>query len=105
MSQGGQVMDIRSSLDGLKALLGVAPATPASTPHAHDRNAPEGSTLTTDSATLSSAGSEVAQTVREGGVRPDKVAWVQAALIAGTYEVPASAVAAKVVDAMLGQGT
>jgi anti-sigma28 factor (negative regulator of flagellin synthesis) len=32
----------------------------------------------------------------------DKVASVQAALEAGTYNVPASAVASRVVDAMLG---
>jgi anti-sigma28 factor (negative regulator of flagellin synthesis) len=32
----------------------------------------------------------------------DKVASVHAALAAGTYNVPASAVAGKVVDAMLG---
>jgi anti-sigma28 factor (negative regulator of flagellin synthesis) len=29
---------------------------------------------------------------------------VQAALAAGTYEVPASAVASKVIDSMLGRG-
>jgi negative regulator of flagellin synthesis FlgM len=94
-------MDIRSGLDGLKTLLGVTPAAPASTSHARDEQAAEGSSLTSDSATLSSAGSEVAQTAGEVGVRANKVASVQAALAAGTYEVPASAVAAKVVDAML----
>jgi anti-sigma28 factor (negative regulator of flagellin synthesis) len=36
-------------------------------------------------------------------VRPEKVAGIQAALAAGTYNVPASAVAAKLVDAMLGK--
>jgi anti-sigma28 factor (negative regulator of flagellin synthesis) len=34
-------------------------------------------------------------------VRTDKVASVQAALAAGTYDVPALAVASKIVDAML----
>jgi anti-sigma28 factor (negative regulator of flagellin synthesis) len=37
----------------------------------------------------------------EAGVRPDKVANVKAALAAGTYNVPASAVASRVVDEML----
>jgi anti-sigma28 factor (negative regulator of flagellin synthesis) len=37
-------------------------------------------------------------------VRADKVAAMRAALTAGTYEVPASAVAAKVIDSMLGRG-
>jgi anti-sigma28 factor (negative regulator of flagellin synthesis) len=32
----------------------------------------------------------------------DKVTAIQAALAAGTYDVPASAVASRVVDAMLG---
>jgi anti-sigma28 factor (negative regulator of flagellin synthesis) len=35
-------------------------------------------------------------------VRADKVASVQAAIAAGTYNVPASAVASKVIDSMLG---
>jgi negative regulator of flagellin synthesis FlgM len=51
---------------------------------------------------LSSAGSEVSLSANEEDVRTDKVAVVQAALAAGTYNVPASAVASKVVDAMLG---
>jgi negative regulator of flagellin synthesis FlgM len=55
-----------------------------------------------DSATLSNAGNEVSLTAADPSVRTDKVAAVQAALAAGTYEVPASAVASKVVDAMLG---
>jgi anti-sigma28 factor (negative regulator of flagellin synthesis) len=37
-------------------------------------------------------------------VRADKVAGVQAAMAAGTYNVPAAAVASKVVDSMLGMG-
>ncbi len=96
-------MDIRSSLDGLKTLLGVTPASPAAPRPAYGQT-PEASPLNSDSATLSSAGSEVAQTAGEVGVRADKVASVQAALAAGTYEVPASKVATKIVDAMLEQG-
>lgn len=95
-------MDIRSSLDGLKALLGVTPSgTSASRPRAGTSF--EANTLT-DRATLSSAGSEVAQSAADGGVRAGKVAEIQAALQAGTYDVPSSAVAAKMVDAMLDRG-
>ncbi len=93
-------MDIRSSLDGLKSLLGVNPPAPAAT-QPRSTTAAGGSALASDSATLSSAGSEVSQTASESDVRTDKVASVQAALAAGTYNVPASAVASKVVDAML----
>ena len=94
-------MDIRSSLDGLKSLLGVPPAaSPA--PQARAGTAAGSSALTSDRATLSSAGSEVALTAADSDVRPEKVASVQAALAAGTYNVPAAAVASKMVDAMLG---
>ena len=95
-------MDIRSSLDGLKSLLGVSTPTPSATPQSRSNAAAGGSALASDSATLSSAGSEVSQAASESDVRTDKVSAVQAALEAGTYNVPASAVASKVVDAMIG---
>lgn len=92
-------MDIRNSLDGLKSLLGVdstAPARPTRNVKTEDN------AIGSDRATLSSAGSEVSQASLEEGVRTEKVASMQAALAAGTYNVPAKAVATKVVDAMLG---
>ena len=97
-------MDIRSSLDGLKTLLGVTPAaSPPSRPQP-DKPA-ESSSFSSDRATLSTAGSEVAQAaIADGGLRSDKVAEIRAALDAGTYSVPPSAVAAKLVDAMLSGG-
>lgn len=96
-------MDIRSSLDGLKTLLGVTPAAP-STSRPQAGKLGEGGSMSSDRATLSSAGSEVAQAAADGGVRAEKVAEIQAALAAGSYSVPASAVASRVVDAMLGGG-
>jgi negative regulator of flagellin synthesis FlgM len=93
-------MDIRNSLDGLRSLLGVNPAAPPAT-GTRSNATTGGSALGSDRATLSSAGSEVSLTAGEDGVRTDKVASVQAALAAGTYDVPASAVASKMVDAML----
>lgn len=94
-------MDIRSSLDGLKSLLGVTPPT-TSAPHSTSATSSTGTSgLGSDSATFSSAGSEVSLTATDSGIRTDKVASVQAALAAGTYNVPASAVASKMVDAML----
>ena len=93
-------MDIRNSLDGLKSLLGV---TEPSVAQARANNTPAAtSALNSDRATVSSAGSEVASALADTGVRTDKVAAVQAALAAGTYNVPSSAVASKLVDAMLG---
>ena len=93
-------MDIRSGLDGLRSLLGVTqqePAASAGRPNAHTGAVAPGS----DSATLSSAGSEVSQSALADGVRMEKVAAVEEALKAGTYDVPALAVASKMVDAML----
>jgi negative regulator of flagellin synthesis FlgM len=93
-------MDIRTSLDGLKSLLGVTQTGPAVTQGKNSAAAGTNS-LNSDRATLSTAGSEVSLTTAEASVRTDKVASVQAALAAGTYEVTASAVASKVVDTML----
>jgi negative regulator of flagellin synthesis FlgM len=95
-------MDIRSSLDGLKSLLGVTPPAPAATQRGNATVATSGSGLGSDQATLSNAGSEVSLMAADSGVRADKVASIQAALAAGSYDVPASAVASKMVDAMLG---
>jgi len=93
-------MDIRSSLDGLRSLLGVTQQDSAgSTSRA---NAQTGVTAPgSDRATVSSAGSEVSQSAATDGVRMEKVAAVKAALESGSYEVPALAVASKIVDAML----
>ena len=95
-------MDIRSSLEGLRTLLGVDPAAPAAV---QGKGAPpsSGSGLTADRATLSSAGSEISDAISGDGVRMDKVAAVQQALAAGTYNVSASALASKLIDAMLSQ--
>ena len=96
-------MDIRSSLDGLKSLLGVnAPAV--SQTQAKCNQASTGSGLTSDHATLSSAGSEASASLSGSDVRTDKVASIQAALASGSYNVPASAVASKMVDSMLSGG-
>jgi negative regulator of flagellin synthesis FlgM len=95
-------MDIRSSLEGLKSLLGTPAPAPATTTQPKSGSATGGSALSSDQATFSSAGSEVSQTAGDMGVRMDKVAAIQAALAAGTYNVSASDVASKVVDSMLG---
>jgi negative regulator of flagellin synthesis FlgM len=95
-------MDIRSSLDGLKSLLGAPPATPAAPQTVKGGAAASSNALGSDQATFSSAGNEVSLTAADTGVRADKVANIQAALAAGSYNVPASAVASKLVDVMLG---
>jgi negative regulator of flagellin synthesis FlgM len=94
-------MDIRNSLDGLRSLLGVNP-TPQPATGTKSSATAAGSAMGSDRATLSNAGSDLLQTAGEDGVRMDKVTVVQAALAAGTYDVPSSAVASKMIDAMLG---
>jgi negative regulator of flagellin synthesis FlgM len=93
-------MNISTDLEGLKSILGTSSATSAISP-AKSGAATGESALTSDQATLSSAGSAVLESSADGGVRADKVADIQAALADGSYNVPASAVATKVVDAML----
>lgn len=96
-------MEIRNSLEGLNSLLGVN-STDAAAGQAKSQSAAGSSALGSDHATLSSAASEMAQAAGDDGVRMEKVTAVQAALAAGTYSVPASAIASKVVDSMLGGG-
>jgi negative regulator of flagellin synthesis FlgM len=54
-----------------------------------------------DQATLSVSGTQLAASTATSDVRLEKVASIQAALQAGTYKVPASAVAQKLVDSLL----
>lgn len=97
-------MDIRNGVEGLRTLLGVPSTSQAQTQPIKNQAETSADSLKGDSATLSSAGSEVSQVASTSDVRMEKVAAVQAAIAAGTYHVPPSAVAGKVVDAMLGDG-
>jgi negative regulator of flagellin synthesis FlgM len=97
-------MDIRSSLDGLKSLLGPSQAAQTTQVAANARNQAainESGALDSDSATVSSAAAQVSQTASDEAVRMDKVAAVRSALASGTYNVPASAVASKITDSMM----
>jgi negative regulator of flagellin synthesis FlgM len=95
-------MDIRSGLEGLKSLLGTPAAEAASTQQTRGSASAAASAIQSDQATVSSAGSEISQMAGDSDVRMEKVAEIQAALASGSYNVPSSAVASKVVDAMLG---
>ena len=97
-------MDIRNNVDGLKTLLGVQTlATDKAKPARNDSTA-SATELTGDRATLSAGAAVASQAVSASDVRMDKVTAVQSAIAAGAYSVPASAVAGKVMEAMLGNG-
>ena len=96
-------MEIRNDAEALKAFLGVSKSslTAARPSGSADADAaPAG--LAGDKATFSQAAAEVSQAAAQSGVRTEKVAAVQQALAAGTYRVPASAVAEKMIEAMVG---
>lgn len=56
-----------------------------------------------DEATLSSAASLAAQAAPDSDVRMEKVVQVQQAMATGSYDVPASDVANKMIERMLGK--
>jgi negative regulator of flagellin synthesis FlgM len=94
-------MDIRGGVDGLKTLLGVPSVNPTQSGPAKSEAPSITSGLTGDRATLSSAGSEISEATSGSDARMERVAAVQGAIAAGTYSVPASKVAGKIIDAML----
>lgn len=98
-------MEIRNNAEALKAFLGVSsPASPQARQVRNSENNISQAGFAGDQATLSHAGSEVSQSASLDGVRAERVAAVRQALAAGTYRVPASAVADKVIDSMLAGG-
>jgi len=56
-----------------------------------------------DETTLSPAASLAAQTASDSDVRMDKVSQIRKALAEGSYQVPSSEVADKIIDQMLGK--
>jgi len=98
-------MEIRNDAEALKAFLGVSSTTPApARPAQSNESTAAQAVFAGDQATFSQAGTEVSQATDEAALRMDKVAAVQQALAAGSYSVPSTAVAGKVIDAMLGGG-
>jgi anti-sigma28 factor (negative regulator of flagellin synthesis) len=96
-------MEIRNNAEALKAFLGVSSSTSAKAPQIRGNEAVAGHTaFAGDQATLSYAGTEILHSAADASVRDDKVRAIQGALAAGSYSVEASAVAGKVIDAMLG---
>jgi anti-sigma28 factor (negative regulator of flagellin synthesis) len=79
-------------------------ATVVAVPRPKSTGAVAESALDSDRATLGEATNEVSQHPVHECVRWGKVAAIRAALAAGTYFVPAEAVASKLVESMLSPG-
>ena len=95
-------MNVNNNLQGLQHLL----SSDAVTRSENARGGAAGAVPVqggNDQATLSAAASVAAQTGPDADVRMDKVTQVQQALAAGTYQVPSSAVAEKMITQMLGR--
>jgi len=95
-------MEIRNNADAMKAFLGVSSSSSTQTAQARSNESAAGqAAFSGDLATLSHAGTEISQAAAQTGIRSDKVAAIQQALAAGTYSVPASKVADKLIDSMM----
>jgi flagellar biosynthesis anti-sigma factor FlgM len=98
-------MEIRSNTEALMAFLGVsAPERAQTSPIRNADSSAAQETFEGDSATFSQAAKEVSHSATRTDVRMEKVLAIQKALAAGTYDVPASEVADKVIDSMLTNG-
>lgn len=92
-------MNVHNNLQGLQQLFASQEVARASS----GKTGGPASGNIADEATLSSAASAAAQAAPDSDVRMQKVAQVQKALADGTYSVPSSEVANKMMDAMLGK--
>ena len=95
-------MEIRNNAEALNAFLGVSSSRSTNSRTAHSAAVEDaGAALVGDEATLSTVGAAMQGAADLDGVRLGRVAAVQEALAAGTYNVSASQVADKIVETML----
>jgi negative regulator of flagellin synthesis FlgM len=93
-------MNVNSNLQVIQQLFSNEQVTGANGSRARSSAAQE-VPATTDEATLSPAASLAALSASDSDVRLNKVAQVQEALAAGTYNIPSAEVAGKIIDHML----
>lgn len=94
-------MNVQNDLQGMQQLFSSQEVTQtASKPGASQAGEANAGA---DQATLSPAASAASAAATDADVRMEKVAAIQQALLDGTYGVPASKVAGKMIDHMLGK--
>jgi flagellar biosynthesis anti-sigma factor FlgM len=93
------ISTLATTLGGLNGNLGISNV--ASTATAEAKPEKSGTPTVTDQANVSSAAGLVAQALNTSDVRMDKVTALQTAIASGSYSVPASEVAGKIVDSLL----
>jgi len=94
-------MNIGNNIENLTQIFDPQTVTNATLSKTTAQNVTQNDAQKTDQAQLSTAASQVAQSAVDSDVRLDKVASIQSALQAGTYSVPAPAVAQKVIGSLL----
>jgi negative regulator of flagellin synthesis FlgM len=92
-------MNIRNGIDDLSPILPSQSVT--STPSARGSSPTQGESLDSDKAQLSVLATGVTQSTETSDVRLDKVANIQSALQAGTYQVSSADVAQKIIVSMM----
>jgi len=93
-------MNVQNDLQGLQQLFS---SQEVAQPGKTEASQVSGTKAGVDQATLSSAASAASAVAQDSDVRMEKVAAVLQALATGTYSVPASEVAGKMIDHMLGK--
>jgi flagellar biosynthesis anti-sigma factor FlgM len=96
-------VEIRNNLNSLNPIANLTPVGSQAGNSTQNDAAASPAATDSDRATVSAVGNDIAQSSLDSDVRWEKVASISEALADGTYNVPASAVASKIVDSMLGK--
>jgi negative regulator of flagellin synthesis FlgM len=96
-------VEIRNNLNSLNPAANLTSASSQAGNSTQNGTVDSPAATGSDRATVSAVGNGIAQSSLDPDVRWEKVASISQALADGTYNVPTSAVASKMVDSMLGK--
>ncbi len=101
MNFSGNIVNTQNSVNSVGTEpLNVTPQTAEPTQAVSRASEPSVNPIESDSATLTPAATMV-QSAGDSNMSSDRIASIQSAIASGTYNVPASAVAEKIVENML----